>query len=1004
MTSLKSRPASRPKLSPLLITLIVMGLLIAAFFAGAGIYTDVLWFQQLDYLRVFATERIGVAALFGLGFVLMFAVAWLTIFIVRKNRPVYASANVSRDSLTTLSKPLQWFVPAILAFFFGNATAGFWQKAMLFINSEPTGKTDPIYNMDLQFFMFQLPFFNGVVGFAQTVILLCLLLTVVFAYVYGGISVVGKELRISKATRVQTAIFAGLYVLSFGCSYWLAQYNKLTDSSGLFTGAGYSDVKAAIPGLQILAVIAILISVMFFGTVFIGRWRLPIIGVAAFLVSSLVLSVGYPWSVQQFKVGPDEKSIEAEYIKHNINATRDAYGVANVEMQRYDAVTTAEAGALRNDAVATANIRIIDPAVIAPTFAQLEQSKQYYKFQESLSIDRYNLDGRIEDTVSAPREIDVSSQKGWYNQSLVYTHGYGLVAAYGNQRSPGGEPVFLENGIPTAGKLGDFEPRIYFGRNSPKYSIVGGEREKPIEVDYPADVESPAAAAITDGEINDKQVLEGEQADTEVTDVAGERQNLTTFKGDGGPVLHGFFEKLLYALKFQDMELLLSDAVVPGSQILYDRDPVQRVAAAAPYLTLDRQPYASVVDGRVVWIIDGYTTSRNYPYSKVSDMGSLLLDADNNNRTGAKYINYIRNSVKATVDAYNGKVTLYRWDETDPVLKAWQKIYPDTLTSASEMSADLLSHVRYPNDMFKVQREILGDYHVTDPGAFYSKEDAWRTPDNPVSRARTVSEVAADGINSAADSVRTPAQPPYYLTLSAGHDKEPTFSIYSTYIPNQTGANTRDILTGYLAADSNASTGENGVINNNYGKLRMLVLPKGSAINGPGQMQNAFNTDPEVSRVLNILEQGETNVVRGNLLTLPVGGGLLYVQPVYVKGSSGRGFPLLQKILTSFGDKIAFENTLDEALDKIFQGNSGAQAGDTTAANSTDKSATVPKTDALATGKQPAGSGDLNVALEQMRTALKSRQEALQKGDWTAYGEADKLLQQAIERALQLQQ
>lgn len=1037
MSSPTSSPQQPKKRSALLITLIVVAILAAAFVVSANVITDVLWFEQLGYLRVFFTEWVGYAVMFVIGFVAMAAPLYVVSEIAFRKRPVYARINSQLDAYQKALEPLQkmvrLFVPALLGVFAGVAVSNSWRDVLLWFHSEATGTLDPLHGLDLQFYMFALPVFDGAVLFAQTVLLAALVVTVAVSYIYGGIAFSGKDFRVAKSTRVLLGVLLACYVATFGVQYWLGQYSVLTNSSGLFTGATYADVHARIPGMQILAGIGVVVAVLFIITAVRGKWRLSVTGTAMFIAASVVLSSGYPWAVQQFKVGPDEKSLEAEYLSHNIAATRAAYGVDNIEVERYDAVTTATAGALRDDAVATANIRIMDPAVIAPTFAQLEQSKQYYRFHDTLSVDRYQIDGRVEDTVSVPREIDVSQQTGWYNRSLVYTHGYGLVAAYGNQRAQGGEPVFLENGIPTSGKLGEFEPRIYFGRYSPLYSIVGGERSKPIEVDYPADVDTatpeliqPAtedaataapndaadAAATSADTANDNA---GSAAETETADASNgdspERQNLTTFSGNGGPVLHGVFEKLLYALKFQDVELLLSEAVVDGSQILYNRNPVDRVAAAAPYLTLDRQPYASVVDGRVVWIVDGYTTSSRYPYSAQRNMSEMLLDADNTTAGAPQQINYIRNAVKATVDAYDGSVKLYAWDENDPLLRAWQKIYPETLLPVSEMSADLLSHVRYPNDLFKVQREILGDYHVTDPGAFYSKEDAWKTPEDPVSRsanaapAAVASTVETDSLGEAGTVSRSsgvPAQPPYYLTLSAGANSEPTFSIYSTFIPNQSGDNARDILTGYLAADANAGTGKNGEVNANYGKLKLLVLPKGSAISGPGQVQNSFSTDAKVASVLNILRRGETDVISGNLLTLPVGGGLLYVQPVYVKAKAQRGYPLLQKVLVSFGDQIAFEDTLDQALDSLFGGNSGASAGD----GDIEASVTTPDAgEAAAAAPQQSQQPQLeslNAALAEMKQALADRDKARAAGDWAAYGAADKRLQQALEQALEL--
>ncbi|PRI10875.1 UPF0182 family protein [Leucobacter massiliensis] len=1000
-----SAPARRRRLSPLAITVILVVVLILGFLAVAAVLTEVLWYRQIGYLPVLTTQWIAAGTMFLIGFLGMAVPLFLSIDIAYRKRPVYARLTAQLDRYQELFEPLRrlvkWALPIVVGLFAGFSTATQWQTVLLWLNGSPAGTKDAQFGLDISFFLFDLPVLRGIVAFASAVVLLALIAGVATSYLYGGISFAGRDVRVSKATRIQAAVLATVYLLLQAVSLWLDQYASLTGNGGQWTGALFQDVHAVIPGKQILAGIAAIVAVLFLVTAFTGKWRLPVIGTALFLVSSIVLGIGYPWAVQQFQVQPDEKSLEAEYIERNIEATRAAYGLDAVETERYDAKTDAEPGALRNDAETTANIRIIDPEVVSPTFAQLEQIRQYYQFPSTLSVDRYDIDGRVEDTVSAIRDIDISDQSGWYNRTLVYTHGYGLVAAYGNQRSPGGEPVFLENGIPTSGKLGTFEPRVYFGTNSPEYSIVGGERDKPIELDFPADAESAAEATAEDPEpadpaASDEQAGGGEQK-TEVVEEPSGRQNMTTFSGEGGPSLDNLFAKLIYALKFQDMEILLSGAVVDGSQILYDRDPVQRVQKVAPYLTIDESPYASVVDGRIVWIIDGYTTSANYPYSQLGDMNAMTVDADNR-RTNPmpNTINYIRNSVKATVDAYDGKVTLYAWDTEDPLLQSWGKIFPGTLKGVSDMSGELLSHVRYPSDLFKVQRSVLGQYHVTDADAFYSAEDRWRTPDDPVS-----------GAAAGADKL---AQPPYYLTLAAGADAEPNYSIYSTYIPDQQGEGSRDILTGYLAANSNAGS-EAGKVSEEYGTLKLLTLPKGDPIPGPGQVQNSFTTDSEVSRLLNILRQGESQVISGNLLTLPVGGGLLYVQPVYVQASSGTSFPILQKVLVAFGDKIAFEDTLDEALDSLFGGDSGANAGDggvevsdpVTDAGTGDEAeqpsdAGEPSKDSGAGSS--GGDASLDESLREMQQAIKDRDAAMQSGDWAAYGKADERLRKALEAAL----
>lgn len=1013
-------PARPRRISPIAVTVVLVVVLILGFLAAAGVIAEVLWYDQLGFLPVLTTQWIAAAVMFLIGFVSMAVPVFIAIDLAYRKRPVYARLTAQLDRYQELVEPLRrlikWLLPAAFGLFAGLAAASQWQRVLLWINAEPTGQTDPEFGLDISFFLFDLPLLQGVVGFASAVILISLIAGVATSYLYGGISFTGRDVRISKATRIQAAVLAAIYLLLQGVSLWLDQYLTLTDDAGLFTGATFAGVHAVIPGKQILAGIAVLVAVLFVVTAFTGKWRLPVTGTVLLLVSSLVLGVGYPWAIQQFQVQPDEKSLESDYLARNIDATREAYGIDEVQVERYDAVTTAEPGALRDDAVATANIRIIDPEVVSATFSQLEQSRQYYQFPESLSVDRYNIDGEVVDTVSAVRDINVEGQTSWYNRTLVYTHGYGLVAAYGNQRSEGGEPVFLESGIPTSGRLGEFEPRVYFGMYSPEYSIVGGERERPIELDYPADDESqapaaePEAPAAADAETadaadsaapsTDAATAEEEALDTAAADAVadeevvvesdGQRQNLTTFAGDGGPELGNWFTKLIYALKFQDMEVLLSGAVVDGSQILYDRNPVDRVQKVAPYLTIDSSPYASVVDGKVVWIVDGYTTSANYPYSDLNDFNALKVDADNP-RTSALIdpVNYIRNSVKATVDAYDGTVTLYAWDTEDPLLTAWGNVFPGTLKSTAEMSGDLLSHVRYPGDLFRAQREVLSKYHVTDAGAFYSSEDAWRTPNDPVS-----------GSTGGAEALR---QPPYYLTLSAGTGVAPNFSIYSTYIPAAGGEGSRDILTGYLAANANAGSTD-GEVSDEYGTLKLLTLPKGNTVPGPGQVQNSFTTDSQVSNLLNILRQGESQVISGNLLTLPLGGGLLYVQPVYVQASSGTSFPILQKVLVSFGDQIAFEDTLDDALDSLFGGNSGAVAGDGDVPVPPAEGPDAPS-DAAPDADSPAASAtqsaEMQAALQAMQQAIADRDQAMKDGDWAAYGEADERLRAALTQALQ---
>ncbi|SMQ67530.1 hypothetical protein SAMN06295909_1748 [Plantibacter sp. VKM Ac-1784] len=955
--------------APIAITVAIIAALLIGFFMFSGFYADLLWFQQLGFTEVLTTQWIAAIAMFLVGFVGMALPVWLAIEIAYRTRPVYAKLSSQVDRYQQVVEPLRrlatYGIPALFGLFGGVAAASRWQLVLLWMNGTPSGTKDPQFNLDVSFYLFDLPFFQAVVAFSSAVVLIALIATAVVTYLYGGIRVVSREVWISMAARVQISVLAALYLILQAVSLWLDQYTTLNDTGTLITGASYTDVAATIPGRVILAGIALMVAVLFVVTAFTGRWRLPLVGTALLIVASLIVGSLYPWIVQRFQVEPNAKSLETPYIKRNIDMTRDAYGIADVEEEEYAATTDATPGALRQDAETTANIRIIDPSLVSASVAQLEQFKQFYSFDKQLDVDRYNIDGKTQDAVVAVRELNVAgldNSQSWINNTVVYTHGYGLVAAYGNQRSASGEPVFLESGIPTTGALGDFEPRVYFGEQSPDYSIVGAPKgADPVELDYPSGTQ-------------------------------GESQTYTTFDGDGGPKLDNVFKKLVYALKFQSEQIFLSDSVNSQSQILYDRDPLTRVQKVAPYLTLDSDPYPSVVDGQIVWIVDGYTTSASYPYSKTVSLSDTISDSVTPAQNYAlDDVNYIRNSVKATVNAYDGKVTLYSWDDQDPILKTWQKVFPSTVKPMSDMSGDLMSHVRYPADLFKVQRSVLGQYHVTNAGSFYSSEDAWVTPNDPQST-----------------DTEKKYQPPYYLTMQLPEQDAPSFSLYSTFIPRQGGEQSRNVLTGYLAVDANAGA-EDGKRSSDYGKIRLLTLPKDDTVPGPGQVQNTFDSDPSVSSQINILKQGQTEVLNGNLLTVPVGGGLLYVQPVYVKSTGDTSFPLLQKVLVAFGDQIAFEDTLDEALDVLFGGDSGADAGDTNVPGDS----TTPPTDGTDTGGgtdtgstpstgDPTVDAQIKTLLDQAKAAMVEKDAAMASGDWAAYGVADKKISDALAQALAL--
>ncbi|WP_426592884.1 UPF0182 family protein [Cellulomonas sp. McL0617] len=973
------RPAARQRRRGALVpTLIVLGVLVIVVLLLAQVWTEVLWYRQLGFGQVLATEWGTRLLLFVVGFAVMAgAVGWSLRYGYR-SRPVYApstqeQANLDqyREAIEPLRRLVMIIGPAVLGLFAGAAASQQWETVQLWIHGGTVGQVDPQYGIDLGFYMFTLPGLRFVASFLMAVAVLAGIGALATQYLYGGLRIGGQRggaPRTTRAARVHLSVIAAVIMLLIAANYWLDRYSILTKSqSNKFAGASFTDVHAVIPSKAILAGVAIFVAVLFILTAIRGNWRLPAIGVGLMIVAAIAVGGIYPAVVQKFQVQPNQQDAESEYISRNIDATLDAYGLKNVEKTDYTAKVTAEAGALRQDAETTASIRLLDPQVVSPSFKQLEQIRGFYDFPDSLSVDRYDVNGESRDTVIAVRELNLSGldtqQRNWTNDATVYTHGYGVVAAFGNTTAARGAPDFWEGGIPSTGDMGPYEPRIYFSPKSPEYSIVGAPAgSKGWELDYPDDGASGAA------------------------NTAFPTQTVSAGPSIGNPV-----NKFLYALKFGQGNILFSDRVTSASQILYDRDPRERVQKVAPYLTLDGRVYPAVVDGRVKWIIDGYTTTDQYPYSVSRSLDAATTDSltetsDTIQALQPKNVNYIRNSVKATVDAYDGSVTLYAWDPTDPILKAWSKTFPTSLKPISDIDGATMSHLRYPEDLFKVQRNLLTQYHVTDSVQFFSGNDFWNNPDDPTS------------------AVSVP-QPPYYLTLKMPDQPGAKFSLMSTFIPR--GDNARNVMTGYLAVDADAGS-EAGKPSADYGRLRLLELPRDSTVPGPGQMNNNFTSDPAVSNELNILGRGDSKVRRGNLLTLPVGGGLLYVQPVYVQAATGTTYPSLQRVLVGFGDNIGFADTLDGALDQVFGGDSGAAAGDA----GTDPGAPVPTPTPTPTTPPPAtGDGtdaasqaqaraDLTAALQQANKAIQDGQAALAIGDFSAYGAAQKSLDSAIDAAL----
>ncbi len=929
--------------SPLVITAGILFALGAILVYFSGFYIDWLWFNSVDFTSVWTTVLATKIQLFLIVGLLTSLVISLNIFIAYKRRPLYVPTSIEINGVERLRgqiEPIRLLVfigiAAVLAYFAGTSGTAFWRQWLQFTNSTSFGVKDPQFNLDVSFFVFKLPMYQAIIGWGISTLILAALASAFVHYMYGGIRVNVEGDRTTVAARVQISILLGLIVLLKAVAYWFDRYALSLKESTLITGLKYTDVNALLPAKAILSAIAVVCALLFFANIVRRSWLLPAAGTALLVISSVLIAGIYPAAIQQFQVKPSESSKEAPFIQRNIDATRAAYDLADVDIKDYDATLSASAGQLADDAATIANIRLMDPNVISATFRQLQQIKPYYTFPQSLDVDRYKINGVSRDTVVAVRELNIEGNpsRNWINDHLVYTHGFGFVAAYGNTVDADGKPNFAVGDLPPTKGLGDFQPRIYFGENVPDYSIIGGKKTKnPVEFDYPDD-------ASANGQKN------------------------YTYTGTGGVPVGSLLNKLLFAVKYQEQRILLSNLINADSKILYNREPRERVAKVAPWLTLDGDPYPAIVDGKILWIIDGYTTSAGYPYSRTTSLSTSTADALTANSTAVTAqsnttVNYIRNSVKATVDAYDGTVSLYQWDTKDPVLKTWMKAFPDSVKPKSAISKDLLDHVRYPEDIFRVQREILSSYHVKNSDAFYGGQDFWRVPTDP----------STFGANAG-------AQPPYYMTLQMPGSKTPAFSLTTPFVPR----GGRENLSAFAAVNSTAGA--------DYGKISVLQLPRSTNIAGPSQVASNFEAKPEVANTLSLLRQGGSDVVLGNLLTLPVGNGLLYVQPVYVRATSNSAaYPLLQKVLVSFGDVIGFDSSLKGALDQVFGGNSGTSS--TTTSNS----------DATTNNK----SADLASALQRAKQALSDGQAALAKGDFAAYGRAQDRLKAALAAAIAAQ-
>ncbi|MEV3901122.1 UPF0182 family protein [Mycobacterium sp. NPDC050551] len=958
-------------------------------------YVNWLWFGELGYRSVFTTVLLTRVLIFLVVTLVIGAIVFAGLALAYRSRPVFVPTIGPNDPVaryrTTVMSRLRLFglgIPAFIGILSGFVAQSYWVRIQLFLHGGSFGVTDPQFGLDLGFYAFDLPFYRLVLSFLFVAVFLAFVANLLGHYLFGGIRLAGRSGALSRSARIQLVTLVGVLILLKAAAYWLDRYELLVHTRGgkPFTGAGYTDINAVLPAKLILLAIALICAAAVFSAIVLRDLRIPAIGVVLLLLSSLVVGAGWPLVVEQFSVKPNAAQKESEYISRSIAATREAYGLTDdvVSYRDYPGNAAATAQQVASDRATTSNIRLLDPNIVAPAFTQFQQGKNFYYFPDQLSIDRYiGRDGNLRDYVVAARELNpdrlIDNQRDWINRHTVYTHGNGFIASPANvvrgvaedPNQNGGYPEFLASVVGPNGTVDRpgpaplDQPRVYFGpviANTPADYAIVGENGTPREYDYENNVET---------------------------------KNYT-YTGSGGVEIGNWLTRSVFAAKYAERNFLFSNVIGENSKILFNRDPAERVEAVAPWLTTDTSVYPAIVNKRMVWIIDGYTTLDNYPYSELTTLSSATADSNEvavNRLAPDKQVSYIRNSVKATVDAYDGTVSLYAQDEQDPVLQAWMKVFPGTIKPKSEISPELQAHLRYPEDLFKVQRALLAKYHVDDPVTFFSTSDFWDVPLDP---------------NPTASSF----QPPYYIVAKdlAREDSSSSFQLTSAMNRFR-----RDFLAAYISASSDPDT---------YGKLTVLTIP--GQVNGPKLANNAITTDTAVSQDLGVIGRDNQNRIRwGNLLTLPVGnGGLLYVEPVYASpgaSDAASSYPRLIRVAMMYNDKVGYGPTVRDALTDLFGPGADATAqgpaptappnGRPAAATPDGQPASPPPSNqagrapetplpAGAVPPGPAGPQQLSAAkaqaLREVETALTAAQDAQRSGDFAQYGEALQRLNDAM--------
>ncbi len=958
-TDVPSRPRRLGRFSRrfwvgLLVVVVLVGFL--SLRSLAVLWTDQMWFSSVGLSQVFSTlffVKVGLAAVFG---VVFFALMWGNLLLTDRFgardltfEPEDEVVRRFQNAVRPRAMRIYGLVAAVMAVIAGLNATGEWQKYLLFAHRQSFHLTDPLFHKDIGFYVFTLPFVSFIVTWLLVVLVVVFVVTSVFHYLNGGIRAVRVSPRVAPRVKAHLSVIGAAIALMKAAGYVIAKWELVNSTNGYVGGAGYTDVHARIPALTILFYLSLAATAILLANVRSRGWSLPVVAVGLWMFVALVIGVLYPTILQAVKVSPAQGSLEGPYIQRNIEATRAAYGLNNVTYSSFAGSTTINAKQVAAATPTLDNIRLWDPAsnIALATVRKRQSIRSYYTFA-SLAVDRYYIHGKLTPVLIGARQLNPSNlpSPSWVNLHLQYTHGIGAAVVIANSVDYStGNPVLAVANVPptsTAGMPVLTKPDIYFGINDPGWVVAN---TKQPEVDY--------------------QVLSGKNAGQPVE---------SHYASTGGVAVGGLFSRAALALRLGDFNFLISNQITSKSRVLFVRDVQQMAQKAAPFLSFDSHPYAVIADGSVQFVLDGYTTTDQYPYSQNA---STL----NVNSGGLPYsFNYVRNSVKVVINAYTGSMKFYAADPTDPILQAYRAAFPSMFLPMSSMPAEIRSHLRYPSDIFSVQAAILGRYHITNANAFYTASDGWTV--SPTTGAGTPSQSLAqtevtDAAGNVIASSLSPMSPIFQVGSLPGVDHQQLLESIA-FVPAGNSSTVQG-LSAFMMATSNPA---------DYGHLYVYETPRGSLVIGPVQADSEIQQNSKVSSTITLLDQHGSQVLLGNNLMVPLDQSVLYIRPLYVSSTSN-SMPQLKYVIAVFNQQVTIKPTLAGALAAVLGyrvGGAGSRV--------TPTSPTTPTTPTTSTGQGAAG------YLRQASTDYANAEAALSAGNLGQY-QADV---NAMYKALQLAQ